>query len=154
MCVGGGLEQNSAGLRPSRNWVWHPWCKTTGDNVKRKNYWQKTCFPQKTKQKKQWYWDGAVLLWAVPEECPLVLVEMVTSPASRPGSSRCSLYLRQCSPVGLSLLLYSWRSASTSWWPKCVASSIGVLPHLEDINVYFIFMVSTSFLVVLLLYKY
>ncbi len=25
MCVGAGLEQNSAGLRPSRNWVWCPW---------------------------------------------------------------------------------------------------------------------------------
>ncbi len=29
VCVGAGLEQNSAGLRPSRNWVWHPWHRLT-----------------------------------------------------------------------------------------------------------------------------
>ncbi len=135
MCVGGGLEQNSAGLRPSRNWVWHPWCKTTGDNVKRKKLLTKNMFSPKEQNKKT-----VILRWSSPS---LGCSRRVSSSASGDGyvssfPSRFFSVLSLSAAVftgGLSLLLYSWRSASTSWWPKCVASSIGVLPHLEDINV-------------------
>ncbi len=135
MSVGGGLEQNSAGLRPSRNWVWHPWCKTTGDNVKRKKLLTKNMFSPKKQNKKT-----VILRWSSPS---LGCSRRVSSSASGDGyvssfPSRFFSVLSLSAAVftgGLSLLLYSWRSASTSWWPKCVASSIGVLPHLEDINV-------------------
>ncbi len=33
MCVGAGLELNSAGLWPFRNWLWHPWCSLFLDIV-------------------------------------------------------------------------------------------------------------------------
>jgi len=53
----------------------------------------------------------------------------------------------------LYLLLYSCRSVSTSWWPSCVASSIGVLPHLEEIKVISIFKVSVTLPVIWLMYN-
>ncbi len=100
-----------------------------------KNYWQKTCFPPKKQNKKT-----VILRWSSPS---LGCSRRVSSSASGDGyvssfPSRFFSVLSLSAAVftgGLSLLLYSWRSASTSWWPKCVASSIGVLPHLEDINV-------------------
>ncbi len=38
LCVGAGLEQNSDGLRPSRNWVWHPWPRCSANFVFWMNY--------------------------------------------------------------------------------------------------------------------
>lgn len=52
-----------------------------------------------------------------------------------------ALSLSSVSAGGLYLSLYCCRMVTTSWWPKCTASSCGVFPHLyqKHINILYLF---------------